>query len=696
MIRDVYILKRSGEVLIHKAFSKRGVDEAIFSGFYQAISAFAEELGHGGIETISMGDVSFFYQHGAELLFAIASDKDHDHQAAQSILSDVKDRFLLEFTDAVSSWNGDPSVFSQFSKTIEEIVTASRSISIEEGLFTIPFALDGKKLKSFEEDELDPSVVLDVRHELAAVHLLMDDIRRSRSDFKEPKEGCFEFLTKLLWPIWIVGTPDNRFVLVDGLSLIHPKVTYGFVPPINRYEALLKVDSSPNYLAVLGKLEEEVREAARSTPFEINVLPADLSHLIHRLCRVAKPDSQFSVQLPSEITRKQAEKEAERFHSEAIQTYKEAFQFWTEFQTYFKEDIQKWTERTETEISSLEEHYERRRAELKREIDQALTNLAKQENTAKAEIDDWRLEQEHKLRLKLKDTFTTIDQQITTQRTHLDSHLTNETPKDPAVEQYSADLLSTLDQLDTFSSELRTHTKTTRREIQQIQREITGIQKEVTKRLASVRSRFQTLETQEMTRLDELEEERQQRIKDTKERLGLLEERSQTIDSLIHDHIMYNQDQLAIFDKYLMTDGATLPTDLTTPIYIPIYLTGLQKQDGTTQLLIIPPLRVPPGRGRTSDDMGQRDAPVAALAEPFLTHVKTQLERAFQQNPKFAKLAKKFAPRHNLLTNSHVESLLYSGLHALWQSKLIPEKTHTQVKLACIDAYRTTNGKSSD
>ena len=30
MIRDVYVLRRTGEVLVHKAFSKRGVDEAIF------------------------------------------------------------------------------------------------------------------------------------------------------------------------------------------------------------------------------------------------------------------------------------------------------------------------------------------------------------------------------------------------------------------------------------------------------------------------------------------------------------------------------------------------------------------------------------------------------------------------------------------------------------------------------------------
>jgi hypothetical protein len=70
--------------------------------------------------------------------------------------------------------------------------------------------------------------------------------------------------------------------------------------------------------------------------------------------------------------------------------------------------------------------------------------------------------------------------------------------------------------------------------------------------------------------------------------------------------------------------------------------------------------------------------------------LKTQLEAALAKDPKFATAVTKVAPRHNLLHDSRVESLLYSGLHALWQSKLIPERLHTQVKLACIEAYRAS------
>ncbi|MFX1563636.1 MAG: hypothetical protein ACFFDP_10070, partial [Promethearchaeota archaeon] len=85
--------KRSGEVLFHKGFAKRGVDEAIFSGFYSALSAFAEELGEGGIETIQMGDVSFFCHQADDILFTIATDKDYDPQVAQKILGEIKESF---------------------------------------------------------------------------------------------------------------------------------------------------------------------------------------------------------------------------------------------------------------------------------------------------------------------------------------------------------------------------------------------------------------------------------------------------------------------------------------------------------------------------------------------------------------------------------------------------------------------------
>ena len=119
MIRDVYVLRRTGEVLVHKAFSKRGVDEAIFSGFYSALSAFAEELGHGGIETIKMGEVSFYYEHSKDLLFAIAADKSHNAKDVKIILTEVKRQFTEQYGDRLAKWDGDTAPFQKLTKEIE-------------------------------------------------------------------------------------------------------------------------------------------------------------------------------------------------------------------------------------------------------------------------------------------------------------------------------------------------------------------------------------------------------------------------------------------------------------------------------------------------------------------------------------------------------------------------------------------------
>ncbi|MFX1343029.1 MAG: hypothetical protein ACFFAL_10115, partial [Promethearchaeota archaeon] len=429
MIRDVYVLKRTGEVLVHKAFSKRGVDEAIFSGFYSALSAFAEELGHGGIETIQMGDVSFYYEHTEDLLFAIASDKAHNPKDVKIVLTEVKRQFIEKFADRVAEWDGNPTPFKKFGKDIELIVSTKRTSEGDETLFTLPFALDGSKLKSktLDDPEINGDWILDSRLELAAIHLLLDDIRRADNGFKPINEGCYEFIAKLLWPFWVVPSPENQLLLIDGLKLLRPQVARGFVPPASRYEALLKVNASPEYLAVMDKLKEEVRTAARSTPFDIHTVPTELAHLMQQLSRITNGINQFGVELPSQLNYGQAKKEAEQFFAEAIETHKEAANQWTQFRSHFQKDIQKWAERIQTEITTLEEHYDTRKATLKREIDGALTELAKQENKDMAEVDRWRQDQEKKLLAPLKTSLEPINQEIAQQHAALEEFMAKKT-----------------------------------------------------------------------------------------------------------------------------------------------------------------------------------------------------------------------------------------------------------------------------
>ncbi|MFW9985620.1 MAG: hypothetical protein ACFFDJ_03550 [Candidatus Odinarchaeota archaeon] len=696
MIRDVYILKRTGEVLIHKPFSKRGVDETIFSGFYSALSAFAEELGHGGIETIQMGDVSFYYEHSEDLLFAIAADKSHNAKDVKIVLTEVKQQFIEKYTDQVADWDGNPLPFQKFTKDIELIVSAKPSIQGEASAFALPFALDGTRLKgkSLTDPEITGDYILDSRLELAAVHLLLDDIRRSENNLKPLKEGCYEFIAKLLWPIWVVKSPDDRLLLIDGLKLLQPQVERGFVPPSSRYEALLNVNASPEYLAVMNKLTEEVRTAAQSTPFDIHVIPSELAQQIQQLARITNGKDQFGVLLPSRINYNQAKKEAENFFAEAINTYTEAGTQWTEFRTYFQKDTQKWEERINTEIITLEEHYKTRKAALKKEIDKTLTELAKEEEKELAEVDKWRQNQEKTILTPLQTSLEPLSEQISEQQTALEQFLEKNSGSKKGAETFISQLTQTLDQFNIFTTDVRNQSKETRKQIQQTQRELNDLDKQVQEKKHQVHHRFELQEKEEIKLLDALQEEREIQLQETQHRLNKLKDHATEIDGLINEHITHSNQQLEKFEKYLIENGTLLPTDTKTPIYIPIYLAGLKREDDSTKLVIIPPLIVPPSKHDAATALGQRSTPIASLSSEMMQYIKQPLETALANDEKFAKQVTRFSPRHNLLQDSHIESLLYSGLHAMWQSKLIPEHQHTQIKLACIDIYRSTNGNS--
>ena len=696
MIRDVYVLRRTGEVLIHKAFSKRGVDEAIFSGFYSALSAFAEELGHGGIETIQMGNVSFYYEHSENLLFAIAADKSHNAKDVKLVLTEVKRQFTEKYADRMIDWNGDTALFQKFTQDIEVIVTAKRNGDGDEALFALPFALDGSKLKgkTLDDPDINGDCILDSRLELAVVHLLLDDIRREDPSLKTLKEGCYEFIAKLLWPIWVVESPDKRQLLIDGLKLLQPEVERGFVPPASRYEALLNVDASPDYLAVMDKLTEEVRTAARSSPFEIHVLPTELAQVVRALSRISNGTDEFGIQLPSRLNYNQANKEAEQFFAEAIITHKDAADQWNQFRSFFDADVKKWEARIQTEITTLEEHYESRKTTLKQEIDHALTEIAKQEEKEIAAVDKWHHGEEKKLIAPLRNRLEPLNQDIHHQQESLNHFLSGNPGKNFRAEEYITQLNETLDQFNTFALDLRNQTKETRRHIEQTKRGIASLNRDAETRKDKVRQIFKAQEKDEIKRLDALEEERQIRLQETRDRYNQLEGYATEIDDNIHQHIVHCQDQLDTFEEYLTEAGAPFPRDLKTPIYLPVYLAGLKREDDTTKLIVIPPLVVPARKRSGEPSIGQKTAPIGVLSPAMIQYLKEPLETALATDTKFAKQVTRFSPRQNLLLDPQIESLLYSGLHSLWQSKLIPERTHTQIKLACIDIYRSTNGNS--
>jgi hypothetical protein len=698
MIREVYVLKRAtGEVVIHKTFSRRGVDEAVFSGFYSALNAFAEELGHGGIETINLGEVSFYFllHKVDDILFAVATDKAHDAQDAQQILTEIKLRFIEKYQETLSNWDGNPAPFSDFSRDIEVVVAESRRAE-GEALFAIPFCLDSKNI-NLEEDsltdlEMDSSLVLDSHQELAAVYLLAEDIRQSTRGLKHLKKGCYQFFSKLLWPLWIVREASNgRIAILDGLVLNQHAVERGNMPSTSRYEALLKVDTNLEFLAGLEKLQEDIKASPRTSPFETYLLKPDFSKLIRKLGGLASTKAEYAAPLPPKMVQSQSLHEKSRFYDEAVQSHVAAARQWDSFRTHFQEQVREWTRRIVNEFGEMQSYYETRRENLVQEIDRNLAELSSQEATAIKEAKEWWQGEETTLVERLRSSLEPVDSDFVQQRDALSQLIKVDPRVNPNATQFMDEMRDVLDTLDkSFSSELRDKIKDRRRLIQQSQKDLGELNREAEEKIANIRNEFAELVRQEKARLDALDQERDQKLKEIRDRQETLESLSTDIQDLIQDQITECQRRKALFEEYLLEPEALLPTDTVLELQIPFYVLGFQRDNETTHLVVVPPLFLADLDRRVPRNLEQRDAPVTELSTNFLTFLKEKIETSWEENPEFAEVLERLAQRNNLLRDPEVEVIIYQGLHKLYTAELIPERLHTQTKLSCIEAFRVS------
>lgn len=695
MIRDVYVLKRAtGEVMVHKTFSRRGVDEAVFSGFYSALNAFAEELGHGGIETINLGEVSFYFllHKSNDILFAVATDKAHNPQDGQKVLTEIKRRFVEKYQTMLTDWDGNPAPFGDFTEDIEVIVAESRRTE-GDAQFSLPFSLDGKSLDepSIHSLEMDSSLVLDTHQELAAVYLLAEDIRQNTRQLKPLKKGCYQFFSKVLWPLWIVRQQNGNIAIIDGLALNQHAVERGNMPSTSRYEALLKVETNLEFLAGLEKLQEDIIASPRTSPFETYLVTPKFAKLIRKLSSLASSKVEYASPLPPKVVQSQSIHATERFYDEAIQSHVSAAGQWDKFRIHFQEEVRNWTKRAEREFDEMQSYYETRRENLVQEINRNLEELSRQENSAIDEAKEWWQGEESKLVERLRFSLEPVDEDFVQQREALAQLIKVDSEVDPNVPRFMDDMRSVLDVFDkSFSSELRDKIKDRRKLIQQIEKDLEELNRNAEERISGLRNHYAELVRQEKARLVALDQERDQKLQEIQERQQTLENLSTKIQESIQDQIKHCQGRKELFEEYLMEPEALLPTDTVLELQIPFFLLGFQRDNETTHLFAIPPLLLMDLDRRVPRNLEQRTAPVTELDPDFLTFLKEKIETSWEENPEFAETLERQAQRNNLLKDPEVEVIIYQGLHKLWQAQLIPERLHTQTKLSCIEAFRVT------
>jgi hypothetical protein len=98
LIHNVYILKKTGESLLHGYYGSIEVDESLITGFLSAISSFAEEIGAESVESLVMKNMKFVYSLETTtpdpIIFAVCIDREEDSKKIEFVLRKIKDKFM--------------------------------------------------------------------------------------------------------------------------------------------------------------------------------------------------------------------------------------------------------------------------------------------------------------------------------------------------------------------------------------------------------------------------------------------------------------------------------------------------------------------------------------------------------------------------------------------------------------------------
>jgi hypothetical protein len=138
MIHNFYLLKKSGECIIHRKYGSLETDENLVTGFLSAIFSFGRNISGCNIESVLMDDKKFIYVINGDAIFAAYTDRD-------DVVKDKLEELSQEFTKNygnLENWDGDRDKFVEFLPRLDDV-----------------FGVTGKKVS----DDIVDKIMQDIR-----------------------------------------------------------------------------------------------------------------------------------------------------------------------------------------------------------------------------------------------------------------------------------------------------------------------------------------------------------------------------------------------------------------------------------------------------------------------------------------------------------------------------------------------------
>ncbi|NVM28244.1 MAG: hypothetical protein HWN65_05340 [Candidatus Helarchaeota archaeon] len=121
MIHRVWLINRGGICIQDRDYTGLGVNRQLFSGFLTALNSLALQL-HRSLDSLSMGDLTVYYELEDQLIIAVAVDRDDNDKEIRRKMTEIREDFKLKFGNVLDDWDGNLVIFDSFLKDLDRIL----------------------------------------------------------------------------------------------------------------------------------------------------------------------------------------------------------------------------------------------------------------------------------------------------------------------------------------------------------------------------------------------------------------------------------------------------------------------------------------------------------------------------------------------------------------------------------------------
>jgi hypothetical protein len=677
MIKAFHILLKSGEPLFHRVYGKEQVDESLFSGFLGAVYNFAQELGHGDIKTVEVGDARFVCEVSENLIFVAVVGKDDDEQELKNFLGFASRAFVNRFREELKTWRGNVSIFREFTQELDQLVEDYQTKRLPGKVKLVPFLRDSSGGSSYPFDV-----------EIASVFCLLEDIRDRGGGFlwKKPEEAL-RGIVRVLWPFWIVPFEDgDRGVIVDAMSMAPLQIRTKRYPALDKADNFLKINSVDVFVNSLEDLLLDLEsEKLEEFPLYGFLVPELVKDLEIGFSQARVGETKDYVVVRPLVTRTQAVENKTVF-MKLIQDLETSSQRLMEKENFLTLITEKWLKVINEKMVETGESYRVKIEETVKDVEKQIGILLQLREEELKKLDAWFAEADKNLILEIKELFGPLIEVLEDVALKSTEEIEKSIDEKISVLEVIEGRIQKLANVSEYMNKTKKLVENISKSIKKIDSTIEKINKKIEVDKNSILKDFDRKIMEQNSRVDSLKEE----AKDVISKQQFLMDRVTSKLQELRQLIQRERKEIGQLLKLLTSLIIKLPDKIFSPslFYVPLYI-GKFEDTKQERFFVVPPLVLLKSNEAINCDFGQKTLPLDLPNPAFLEAVKRKAETLINDSKELKLEILKGFKKANLINSQQIETSVYEGLNNLLRLKILAERDFQILKARAKEVFRT-------